>query len=102
MFQRHHLSNAAHTHALAYRATILFSLVSISCLQLPAKLTGYVTAFKGLQFHRLLKINAMPAEDILNQPIFFNRMISVPLAAQLQATPHTAQLPDPSHPMISP
>ena len=78
VFQLHHLSKAPHIHALAYGATILFSIVSISRLQLPARLTGYVTAFKALQPHRLLKIDAMPADDVLNEPIFFNRQISVP------------------------
>ena len=81
VFQLHHLSSAPHTRALAYGATILFSTVSISCLQLPARLTWYVTAFKALQPHRLLKVDAMPAEDVLNEPIFFNRQISVPLGS---------------------
>ena len=58
VFQLHHLSSAPHTRALAYGATILFSTVSISCLQLPARLTWYVTAFKALQPHRLLKVDA--------------------------------------------
>ena len=70
VFQLHHLSSAPHTRALAYGATILFSTVSINCLQLPARLTWYVTAFKALQPHRLLKVDAMPAEDVLNEPIF--------------------------------
>ena len=71
VFHLHQLSNAPHTRALAYGATILFSTVSISCLQLPARLAGYVTAFKALQPHRLLTTNAMPVEDVLNEPIFF-------------------------------
>ena len=77
--------------------------VSISCLQLPARLTWYVTAFKALQPHRLLKVDAMPAEDVLNEPIFFNRQISVPLgssatgsangsAASRPLTPHDQPL----------
>ena len=102
VFQLHHLSNAPHTRALAYGATILFSTVSISCLQLPARLAGYVTAFKALQPHRLLTTNAMPVEDVLNEPIFFNRQISVPLGSSATSSSATAQLPDPSHPMISP
>ena len=103
VFQLHHLSSAPHTRALAYGATILFSTVSISCLQLPARLTWYVTAFKALQPHRLLKVDAMPAEDVLNEPIFFNRQISVPLgssatgsangsAASRPLTPHDQPL----------
>ena len=81
VFQLHHLSNAPHTRALAYGATILFSTVSIGCMQLPARLKGYVTAFKALQPHRLHQVNAMPAEDILNEPLFFNQQISVPLGS---------------------
>ena len=81
VLQLHHLSNAPHTRALAYGATILFSTVSISCLQLPARLTGYVTAFKALQPHRLLRVDAMPVEDVLNEPIFFNRQVTVPLGS---------------------
>ena len=81
LFQLHHLSSAPHTRALAYGATILFSTVNISCLQLPARLTVYVTAFKALQPHCLLKVDAMPAEDALNEPIFFNRQTSVPLGS---------------------
>ena len=81
VLQLHHLSNAPHTCALAYGATILFSTVSISCLQLPARLTGYVTAFKALQPHRLLRVDAMPVEDVLNEPIFFNRQVTVPLGS---------------------
>ncbi|KAL0038488.1 hypothetical protein WJX77_008030 [Trebouxia sp. C0004] len=69
VFQLHHLSDAPRTRALAYGATILFSTISIGCLQLPARLTGYVLAFRALRPHRLLKINAMPAEDVLNEPI---------------------------------
>ena len=42
VFQLHHLSNAPHTRALAYGTTILFSTVSIGCMQLPARLKGYV------------------------------------------------------------
>ena len=75
VFQLHHLSNAPHTRALAYGATILFSTVSIGCMQLPARLKGYVTAFKALQPHRLHQVNDMPAEDILNEPLFFNQQI---------------------------
>ena len=81
VFQLHHLSNAPHTRALAYGATILFSTVSIGCMQLPARLKGYVTAFKALQPHRLHQVIAMPAEDILNEPLFFNQQISVPLGS---------------------
>ena len=81
VLQLHHLSNAPHTRALAYGATILFSTVSISCLQLPARVTGYVTAFKALQPHRLLRVDAMPVEDVLNEPIFFNRQVTVPLGS---------------------
>ncbi|DBA85859.1 TPA: hypothetical protein ACH3X1_005408 [Trebouxia sp. C0004] len=40
VFQLHHLSDAPRTRALAYGATILFSTISIGCLQLPATQTG--------------------------------------------------------------
>ena len=102
VFQLHHLSSAPHTRALAYGATILFSTVSISCLQLPARLTWYVTAFKALQPHCLLKVDAMPAEDVLNEPIFFIARFSTPRqlsyrqrngsAASRPLTPHDQPL----------
>ncbi|KAL3158384.1 hypothetical protein ABBQ38_010622 [Trebouxia sp. C0009 RCD-2024] len=41
---------------------------------------GYVTAFRGLQPHRLLPVSDMPAEAILNEPLFFNQQIPVPLS----------------------
>ncbi|KAL0038486.1 hypothetical protein WJX77_008030 [Trebouxia sp. C0004] len=95
VFQLHHLSDAPRTRALAYGATILFSTISIGCLQLPARLTGYVLAFRALRPHRLLKINAMPAEDVLNEPIFYNRQVSVPpgSSAAGSATDSTASKP---------
>ncbi|DBB01263.1 TPA: hypothetical protein ACH3X1_001129 [Trebouxia sp. C0004] len=95
VFQLHHLSDAPRTRALAYGATILFSTISIGCLQLPARLTGYVLAFRALRPHRLLKINAMPAEDVLNEPIFYNRQVSVPLGSSAtgSATDSTASRP---------
>ncbi|DBA99815.1 TPA: hypothetical protein ACH3X1_013717 [Trebouxia sp. C0004] len=95
VFQLHHLSDAPCTRALAYRATILFNTISIGCLQLSARLTGYVLAFRALRPHRLLKINAMPAEDVLNEPIFYNRQVSVPLGSSAtgSATDSTASRP---------
>ncbi|DBB01678.1 TPA: hypothetical protein ACH3X1_000311 [Trebouxia sp. C0004] len=95
VFQLHHLSDAPRTRALAYGATILFSTISIGCLQSPARLTGYVLAFRALRPHRLLKINAMPAEDVLNEPIFYNRQVSVPLGSSVtgRATGSTVSRP---------
>ncbi|KAL3162551.1 hypothetical protein ABBQ32_010203 [Trebouxia sp. C0010 RCD-2024] len=76
----HHLSHAPQPRQLAYGASILFSTASTASLQLPPRLLGYVTAFRALQPHRLLPVNAMPAGDILNEPLFFNRQILVPLS----------------------
>ncbi|KAL3148224.1 hypothetical protein ABBQ38_013698 [Trebouxia sp. C0009 RCD-2024] len=66
--------------ACVFRATILFSTASTASLQLPARLMGYVTAFRALQPHRLLPVSDMPAEAILNEPLFFNQQIPVPLS----------------------
>ncbi|KAL3153594.1 hypothetical protein ABBQ38_001542 [Trebouxia sp. C0009 RCD-2024] len=80
VFQLHHLSHAPQPSQLAYGATILFSTASTASLQLPARLMGYVTAFRALQPHRLLPVSDMPAEAILNEPLFFNQQIPVPLS----------------------
>ena len=75
MFQLHHLSSAPQAQQLAYGAAILFSTLSTSCLQLPARQSGYVTAFRALHPHRLLPLHGMPAEDVLNEPLFFNQPV---------------------------
>ncbi|KAL3136231.1 hypothetical protein ABBQ32_007243 [Trebouxia sp. C0010 RCD-2024] len=87
VFQLHHLSRAPQASQLAYGATILFSTASTASLHLPARLMGYVTAFRALQPHRLLPVNAMPAEAILNEPLFLNQQIRLPLSP---ATTHSA------------
>ncbi|KAL3147942.1 hypothetical protein ABBQ32_002391 [Trebouxia sp. C0010 RCD-2024] len=87
VFQLHHLSRAPQASQLAYGATILFSTASTASLHLPARLMGYVTAFRALQPHRLLPVNAMPAEAILNEPLFLNQQIRLPLSP---ATTHGA------------
>ena len=48
VFQLHHLSSAPQAQQLAYGATILFSTLSTGSLQLPARRSGYVTAFRAL------------------------------------------------------
>ncbi|KAL3148214.1 hypothetical protein ABBQ38_014211 [Trebouxia sp. C0009 RCD-2024] len=80
VFQLHHLSHAPQPSQVAYGATILFNTASTASLQLPARLLGYVTAFRALQPHRLLPVSDMPAEAILNEPLFFNQQIPVPLS----------------------
>ncbi|KAL3135278.1 hypothetical protein ABBQ38_006250, partial [Trebouxia sp. C0009 RCD-2024] len=105
VYQLHHLSHAPQPSQVAYGATILFSTASTASLQLPARLLGYVTAFRALQPHRLLPVSDMPAEAILNEPLFFNQQIPVPLsrsAAQLQAAPVVAWAPSPSRLRINP
>ena len=88
VFQLHHLSKAPHTYALAYGATILFSTVSISGLQLPTRLTKYVTAFKALQPHRLLKIDAIAQIQDLQLRVRVRRRCQ----AQLEGTQETKAL----------
>ena len=79
VFQLHHLSSAPQAQQLAYVATILFSTLSTGCLQLPARQSGYVTAFRALHPPRLLPLHGMPTEAVLNEPLFFNQQVSVPL-----------------------
>ena len=79
VFQLHHLSSAPQAQQLAYGAAILFSTLSPGCLQLPARQPGYVTAFRALHPYRLLPLHGMPAEAVLNEPLFFNQQVSVPL-----------------------
>ena len=81
VFQLHHLSSAPQAQQLAYGATILFSTLGTGCLQLPARQSGYVTAFRALHPHRLLPLHGMLAEAVLNEPLFFSQQVSVPLPA---------------------
>ena len=78
VIQLHHLSQACHVRPLGCGASILFSTLSTSCLQLPARLSGYVTACRALQPHRLQAITAMQPEDVLNELLFFTRQITAP------------------------
>ena len=76
VFQVHQLAKAPQ---LGYGAGILFSTLPTSSLHLPPRLLGYVTAFRALQPHRLLPIDAMPTVDVLTEPLFLNRQIVVPV-----------------------
>ena len=66
---------------MGYGASILFSTLSTDSLQLPARLSGYVAAFRALQPHRLQSVSAMLPEDVLNEPLFFNRQVTQPPAS---------------------
>ena len=93
VLQNHHLGLAPQRQCLAYGASILFSTVSTQSLHLPARLNGYVTAFRALQPHRLLPVSAMHAEDVLNEPLFFNRQITVPINASAGSTTQKPLMP---------
>ena len=93
VFQNHHLGLAPQLQCLAYGASILFSTVSTQSLHLPARLNGYVTAFRALQPHRLLPVSAMHAEDVLNEPLFFNRQITMPINASAGCTAQKPLMP---------
>ena len=93
VFQNHHFGLAPQLQCLAYGASILFSTVSTQSLHLPARLNGYVTAFRALQPHRLLPVSAMHAEDVLNEPLFFNRQITVPNNASAGSTAQKPLMP---------
>lgn len=93
VFQMHHLGLAPQMQQLAYGADILFTTVKTSCLQLPARLSGYVSAFRSLQPHRLLPITAMQAADVLNEPLFFNRQITVPVSSSAASPAHRPLMP---------
>ena len=93
VFQNHHFGLAPQLQCLAYGASILFSTVSTQSLHLPARLNGYVTAFRALQPHRLLPVSAMHAENVLNEPLFFNRQITVPINASAGSTAQKPLMP---------
>ena len=80
VFQLYRLSQASQVQPLGYGASILFSTLSTDQLQLPARLSAYVTAFRALRPHRLQSVHAMLPRDVLNEPLFFNRQISQPAA----------------------
>ena len=81
VFQLYHLSQASQVQPLGYGASILFSTLSTDQLQLPARLSAYVAAFRALHPHRLQPVTAMLPSDVLNEPLFFNRQISWPAAS---------------------
>jgi len=64
-----------------YGAGILFSTLSADQLQLSARLSAYVAAFRALHHQRLQSVTAMLPQDALNDPLFFNRQISQPAAS---------------------
>jgi len=80
VFQLYHLSQASQVQPLGYGASILFSTLSTDQLQLPARLSAYVAAFRALRPHRLQSVRAMLPQDVLNEPLFFNKQISQPAA----------------------
>ena len=93
VFQTDHLGVAPQLQHLTYGASVVFSTVSTQSLQLPAGLTGYVTAFRAPQPHRLLPVSAMHAENVLNEPLFFNRQITVPVNASAGSTAQQPLMP---------
>ena len=78
VFQLYHLSPASEVQPLGYDAGILFTTISTDSLQLPARLSGYVTAVRALQPHRLQPVNVMLPEDVLKEPHFCNRQVTQP------------------------
>jgi len=50
----------------------------------------------------LLPINAMPAEDILNEPLFFNRQILVPLSQSATGSSNDSMGSNPFTPQNQP
>jgi len=72
VFQLYHLSQSSQVQPLGSGASILFSTLSTDQLQLPARLSAYVAAFRALHPHRLQPVTAMLPSDVLNKPLFFN------------------------------
>ena len=90
VFQLHDLSQASQVQPLGYGASILFSTLSTDCLQLPARLRGYVTAFRALHPHRLQAVSAMQPEEVLNELLFFNRQIIAPVVSSASSSSSSA------------
>ena len=65
VFQLYRLSQASQVQPLGYGAGILFSTLSTDQLQLPARLSAYVAAFRALRPHRLQSVRAMLPQDAL-------------------------------------
>jgi len=79
-------SQASQVQPLGYGASILFSKLSTDQLQLPARLSAYVAAFRALHRHRLQPVTAMLSSDVLtNHSCSTGRFLSL-LPAQLQPT----------------
>ena len=78
VFQLHQLSSSQLAHQLQYGAAIMCSALPIGSLQLPARLAGYVAAFRALHPHRLQPADAMLPEDILNEHLFYNKQVTQP------------------------
>ena len=78
VFQFHQLSSSQLARQLQYGASVIFSSLTVSSLQLPTRLAGYVTAFRALHPHRLQPADAMSPADILNEHLFYNRQITLP------------------------
>ncbi len=101
VFQLYHLSQGSQVQPLGYGASILFSTLSTDQLQLPARLSAYVAAFRALHPHRLRPGTAKLPMDVskrtTKQPLFFNRQISLPVANS--ATTNTAC---PAAPFLTP
>jgi len=93
VFQLYHLSQASQVQPLGYGASILFSTLSTDQLQLPARLSAYVAAFRALRPHRLQSVHAMLPHDVLNEPLFFNRQISQPAAGSATTNSACAAAP---------
>ncbi len=97
VFQLYHLTQGSQVQPLGYGASILFSTLSTDQLQLPARMSAYVAAFRALHPHCLQPVTAMLPLDILNEPLFFNRQTS-----QLVANSATTNTACPAAPFLTP
>ena len=89
-FQLHQLSSSQLAHQLQYGAAVMCSSLPISSLQLPARLAGYVAAFRALHPHRLQPADAMLPEDILNEHLFYNKQVTQPAYASAASSSSSA------------
>ncbi|DBA71592.1 TPA: hypothetical protein ACH3X2_001057 [Trebouxia sp. C0005] len=61
--EKSRISQASQVQPLGYGASILFSTLHTDQLQLPARLSAYIAAFRALHPHRLQSVSAMlPSE----------------------------------------
>lgn len=82
---------------------MLFRTLNTDHLQLPARLSAYVIAFKALHPHHLPSVTAVLPSDILYEPLFFDRQISQPAtssAATNSACPSAAFLTPQQSPLM--